>query len=269
MNRQVPEKIAIIGNGKVARHMIRYFELVGQPYVQWFRQSKSINSSSITSQSRLARFKHKLRNIFHQNCDTLSAAVADVSKVLLLIPDDQIECFIQNHQTIQGKTLIHFSGSLFSEKAQGCHPLMTFGDDLYELSRYQSIPFVVDEGVDFGQIFPLLENTVYPIKPEQKAIYHAMCVMAGNFSHMLWQVTGAELKNLGLPAHIMSSYLLQNTENFVCHPEHSATGPFVRGDSDTINHHQTALANHPLSGIYQAFYDLNERNKVVPKRSQL
>ncbi len=230
MNRQVPETkkikpVAIVGNGKMARHMIRYFELVGQPYVHWFRQTNSPYTSPLSSLSRLARFKHKINKLFNPVDNSLAASIVDVTKVLLLIPDDQIEYFIQNNQVLQNKTVIHFSGSLYTDKAQGCHPLMTFADQLYDLARYQTIPFVVDEGVEFSQLFPLFENVVHTIKPEQKCLYHAMCVMAGNFSQMMWHAIGSELQNLDLPADLMSAYLQQNTENFVTNPDNSATGP--------------------------------------------
>lgn len=274
MNRQVPETkknkpVAIVGNGKMAKHMIRYFELVGQPYVHWFRQTNSSNKSSPAKLSKLARFKRNINKVFSPTVDSLAATVVEVTKVLLLIPDDQIEYFIQNNQLLQNKTVIHFSGSLYTDKAQGCHPLMTFADELYDLARYQTIPFVVDEGVEFSQLFPLFENVVYTIKPEQKCLYHAMCVMAGNFSQMMWQAIGSELQNLDLPADLMSAYLQQNTENFVTNPDNSATGPFVRGDTDTISEHQKTLLNHPLADIYQAFYELNERQIDAPKRSRL
>lgn len=268
MNRQVPEKIAVVGNGKMARHMIRYFELVGQPYVQWFRQSKSAITSQ-SSRSRLARFKQKINQLWVQPTDSLSESLHDVSTVLLLIPDDQIESFIQSNPVLDGKSLVHFSGSLFSRQAKGCHPLMTFGDELYDLEKYQSIPFVTDENVAFKQLFPLFKNTVHSIKPEHKSKYHALCVMAGNFSQMLWQAVDQEMQQLALPADLMTSYLKQNTENFVSNPEGSATGPFVRGDLNTIAAHQMALLNHPLAGIYQAFYEFNEQNKAATKRSQL
>lgn len=276
MNRQVPEQkghepIAVVGNGRVVRHMIRYFELVGQPYTHWFRSpSKSTSQFSKSANSRLARFKHRLKNIFqNSNHESLHDVVASAHVVLLLIPDDQIESFIDANDCLKGKTLVHFSGALHTSKAWGCHPLMTFGHDLYDLQQYQSIPFVVDEDFEFVKIFPLFENSVYAIKAEHKKIYHAMCVMAGNFSQMLWRLTGKELEKMNLPADLMNSYLLQNTQNFINNPEHALTGPFVRGDFKTIEQHQQVLQNHPLATVYQAFYELYVPPNDATQRSQL
>jgi predicted short-subunit dehydrogenase-like oxidoreductase (DUF2520 family) len=271
VNRQVPEQkghepIAIVGNGRVARHMIRYFELSGQPYLHWFRNA----SMPSVNHSRLARFKYRLNHLFQNtNTKTLNAAVVSAKTVLLLIPDDQIEPFIDDNPSLEGKTLIHFSGALNSDRAMGCHPLMTFGPDLYDLQRYQSIPFVVEESVDFRQIFPSFKNPVHHIKSEQKVMYHAMCVMAGNFSQLLWQATSAEMVRLGLPADLMHAYLQQNTQNYINDPQNALTGPLVRGDVKTIEQHRHALKNQPLQGIYQSFCDLYHQPVDKDQRSQL
>ncbi len=261
MNRQVPETqhpgpIAIIGNGKVARHMIRYFESVGQPYTHWFRQQSGASSAhSSIKPSKLARCKTKLTAVFGNRAkNTLATTITNADTVLLLIADDQIEPFIHTNPIIKHKTLVHFSGSLHTEHALGCHPLMTFADTEYTLEQYQAIPFVVDEGVVFKQLFPLLNNPVYHLKAAHKAHYHALCVMAGNFTQMLWQGIASELQSIDLPSTVMTPYLLQNTINYTENPKQSATGPLVRGDYQTISKHQAALSDHPLGTIYQAFY---------------
>lgn len=269
MNRQVPEQIAIVGNGKVARHMMHYFASVGQPYTHWFRQTKSSPVSgdhSNAKPSRLASYKQQLRHLFQLN-SSVDTQLGSAPIVLLLIPDDQIQQFIASNPSIKNKKLVHFSGSLNIEGAVGCHPLMTFGPDLYDENEYTKIPFVVDEGVDFKSLFPLFTNPVHHIKLEDKARYHAYCVMAGNFSQMMWQAIGREMQRINLPTDVMSAYLLQNTKNFIQNPELSATGPFVRGDLKTIAKHQVALAAHPFAEVYQAFFNLNREYESTVKRS--
>ena len=227
MNRQVPKKYTIVGDGKVARHMMCYFDLIGIAFNQWQRQ---------------------------QSLKQLQQCVAQSDVVLLLISDDAIEQFIHQHLFLQDKTLVHFSGTLIFDKAFGCHPLMTFGQDLYDLATYQSIPFVCDEGVDFLQLFPQLGNQFFSIAAKDKAFYHAMCVMAGNFSQMLMREAAKQLnERLEMPADILFPYLLQNTKNFIANPEHSATGPLQRGDFATINKHLQVLERNPLGNIYKSF----------------
>lgn len=260
MNRQVPKKIAIIGDGKVARHMVHYFELIGQPHTQWSRKQAAANTSS------LAQYQRIQNKIIQSENESLAQCIDDIEHVLILIPDDQIEAFIASNLILKNKTCIHFSGSLNTELAVGCHPLMTFGSSLYDLETYKNIPFIIDEGLDFKEIFPLFDNPVYDLNVEYKAIYHAFCVMAGNFSQMLWKKISEEMPNIDLPQDVMSIYLAQNTANFIANPKTSATGPLVRGDFQTIQKHIQALSNHPLLGVYKSFMALNQPVQAVSKR---
>ncbi len=268
MNRQVPESkkiepIAIIGNGRAASHMKHYFASVGQSYLQWYRSSESN-----AKKSRLSRYKDKIQNLF-KSSTTLESVVSKTQVVLLLLPDDQIEPFITRNPALKSKTVVHFSGSLHTNQAIGCHPLMTFGAQFYAEEIYKNIPFVVDEGVEFKALFPLLENPVHNIKTEDKALYHAYCVMAGNFSQMLWKNIQEGLEQINLPADIMSAYLLQNTKNFTKDSECSMTGPMIRGDESTIAKHQKVLSGHPLQDVYESFYQLNNQTKQLAKRNQI
>ena len=234
MNRQVPKKYTIVGDGKVARHFMHYFNLVGISYNQWQRK---------------------------QSTKQLQQAVAHSDVVLILISDDAIENFIHQHPFLNDKTLVHFSGVLTVDNASGCHPLMTFTQELYDLDSYQSIPFVCDEAVDFKALFPQLSNESFSIAKENKAYYHAMCVMAGNFTQILMRETTKQLNSeLQFPKDILFPYLMQNSKNFIANPEKSATGPLERGDFSTINKHLQVLQDDALEGIYKSFLKLSNVN---------
>lgn len=237
MNRQVPKKTyTIVGDGKVARHFVHYFNLLGISSNQWQRQ---------------------------QSINQLQQSVTQSDVVLLLISDDAIEQFIQQHPFLQNKILIHLSGSLIIEQAIGCHPLMTFGQEFYDLETYQSMPFICDNGVDFSAVFPQLKNQSYSVEPKQKAYYHAMCVMAGNFSQVLMRETSQQLNNqLDLPLDLMFPYLLQNTKNFIANPKTSATGPLERGDITTVQKHLQVLEGNELENIYQSFIEFSSHQLV-------
>lgn len=227
MNRQVPKKYTIVGDGKVARHLAQYFTLVGIEFNQW---------------------NHK------QKITQLQLSVAASDCVLILISDDVIQKFINQYAFLKDKTLIHFSGSLVIDKAYGCHPLMTFGQDLYDLSTYQSIPFICDEHVKFKTLFPKLNNKALKLPHNQKAFYHAMCVIAGNFTQTLMRATSEQLEeNCDLPTDILFPYLLQNTKNFINNPRHSATGPMHRGDFTTVQKNLQVLQGNDLEEVYKSF----------------
>src|SRR5947207_1780503 len=114
--RQVPAvdatPIGIVGDGRVARHFLHYFDLLGMPVRSWCRRVAGA---------------------------TPPETFAPCRTVLLLIRDTEIVPFIARWPDLHAKRLVHFSGSLVTEAAEAAHPLMTFGHDLYDFATYTSI----------------------------------------------------------------------------------------------------------------------------------
>lgn len=240
MNRQVPERYCLIGNGRLARHMAHYFDLLGISHTRWYRGIKP---------SLLTRFKHRFLNAQ----STLSQAIEGCDHVLLLISDDAIEPFIEQHPELKSHSVIHCSGALQTPLAVSCHPLMTFGETLYELKTYKNIPFVCQQGLDFPASFPQLPNPHHILSTENKASYHAYCVMAGNFPQMMWHALSKAMTEMGLPEVVMHGFIKQAALNFTAQPDQALTGPFVRGDWQVIDKHLAALAGSEMGALYQAF----------------
>ncbi len=235
MHRQVPKKrYTIIGSGKLAKHFSHYFTQLNIDFNCWDRQQSS---------------HHLRRKILHSD------------HILLMISDDAIESFIKQHRCLNGKSLLHFSGTLVIDGVIGCHPLMTFSQDLYDIKTYQSIPFICDKGIDFMALFPSLPNSAHHIDPSDRAYYHALCVIAGNFTQTLMQHTSHQMSEaLQLPTEIIFPYLLQNTKNFIKNPSQAATGPIQRNDFITVNKNLKALKNNPLQDIYHTFIQLTQQS---------
>jgi hypothetical protein len=229
--RQVPEYL-VIGHGRVARHFLHYFSLLDIPAVHWHRGMPA-------------------------------HAIPDASRTLLLIADRAIDKFCDEFLQGRSGTTVHFSGSLVTDKAVGAHPLMTFGPQLYTLDKYKKIPFVVDEGVArFEELLPGLPNPHVSLPTELKAKYHALCVLSGNFTTILWQKMFSSLKeDLGLPPEIAKMYLQQTVENLLTDPENALTGPLARGDSETVARNLAALKGDPFRKIYQSFIEAYSTKK--------
>ena len=181
------------------------------------------------------------------------------SHILLPITDSTIEPFIKSHQEfLSEKICIHFSGALFTPLAIGTHPLMTFAQELYNEGIYRQIHFVIDSQHPFKEILPGFPNSYSVISPSQKAKYHALCVMSGNFSSLLWQIFFKEMKDFGISKSHTLPYL-QQTFNNIAHLEDSLTGPLERRDEQTIHANLEALKENPsLYDIYQSFMKLKE-----------
>jgi hypothetical protein len=163
---------------------------------------------------------------------------------------------------------IHFSGSLVTRKAYGAHPLMTFGPELYSLEKYLGIPFVVDEKAPlFSDLLPGLHNPNVRLSEKQKAKYHALCVMAGNFSCILWQKLFDSLgEEFDIPPHTADMYLRQQTDNLLTNYKGALTGPLARGDSTTIERNIDALGGDPFKKIYEAFVEAYPSIKQQPEK---
>jgi len=224
--RQVPRYL-IIGNGRVARHFCHYLSLLNIRVSQWHRAEAPAR---------------------------LQALLPAATHILLLISDQAIEPFIAGHLQGTAAVKVHFSGALASKLAHGAHPLMTFNTGLYTLDKYRSIPFVTDTD---EVVLPGLPNRCVVLAPDLKARYHAMCVLGGNFSCLLWQkFFGTLVSEFNFPADIGHAYLRQQTENLLEDYSSAFTGPLARGDEATIQKNLAALEGDPFQRIYQSFVEI-------------
>lgn len=225
--RQVPHYL-IIGNGRVAQHFQFYFSTLKISYATWRRQEPTAS---------------------------LQQKINDASHILLLINDGAIEDFIKEKLYNSSCLLLHFSGSLVTDLAVGTHPLMTFGDALYPADQYRTIPFIIDDGAPpFPELFPDLPNPHFRLAKELKDKYHALCVLSGNFSCMLWQKLISSFENeFNFNPAIAQPYLLQQTQNILNNPKTALTGPLVRQDMLTIDKNIAALNADPFQDVYKSF----------------
>lgn len=228
--RQVPNYL-IIGNGQVASHFRHYFSLLHLPYTTWHR---------------------------HQDYSLLNQALEKATHILLLISDDSIDTFIAENLKHHAN-IIHFSGSLVTDHAYGAHPLMTFNDSLYDLAQYQAIPFVIDDDAPHvDELLPGLANPHIRLHKSLKPKYHALCVMSGNFSCLLWQKFFTTLEQeFNIPHSFAHLYLQQQTKNLLSNHETALTGPLARGDDMTLEKNMAALSGDAFQSVYKSFVQAN------------
>ncbi len=225
--RQVPQYL-LIGNGRVSRHFQYYLSILKIPFTLWYRQLPS------------EKLKKNLQNSTH---------------ILILINDDAIDSFIDENLKNTKALRIHFSGSLVTNQAFGAHPLMTFNQDLYTKDCYQSINFIIDQDApNFEELLPGFPNTHFRLDKNVKAKYHALCVLSGNYSCMLWQKLFSTFENeFGIPSTAAHPYLQQQVKNLINNYPTALTGPLVRNDTNTIKKNLRALSKDAFKKIYQSF----------------
>lgn len=215
----------------MASHMTRYFELLGMPLRRWSRSLQQSDGIDVGS------------------------ALEACGRVLLLVSDAAIEPVVADNPALSEKMLIHFSGSLSTPVAQGMHPLCTFGTELYDLETYRQVPFVCERGkYTFEAIFPHLPNPTFTIDAGDKPLYHALAVLAGNFTYVLWTKLFSDFESrLGLPREAAIPYLRTIASNLSGGRADALTGPLTRGDSETVAANLAALQGDPFQDVYRAF----------------
>jgi predicted short-subunit dehydrogenase-like oxidoreductase (DUF2520 family) len=216
----------LIGRGLVAAHLGRYLELEGLRHISWHRGMDGDAESML--------------------------AEADV--ILLAISDDAVTGFPADHPGLRDRPMVHFSGSLAVDGITGLHPLMTFGPELYDLETYQSIPFIAERGrPGFRDLFPSLGNPSLAIDSERKPLYHALCVLAGNFTTILWSKAMRDFEDrLNLPREVLRPYLERTAANTLQRGSDALTGSLARGECGTIERDLEGLAGDPFRGVYLA-----------------
>lgn len=226
----------LIGRGRVATHMAYYLKLEQQGCLQWHREMPGSPEDAL--------------------------AGADI--LLLAISDDAIARFLDRHSVLRKRPVVHFSGSLVVEGAHGLHPLMTFGPELYDLNAYRAVPFVGETGgLEFREAFPNLVNPSWSLDPVLKPLYHALCVLSGNFTTLLWTKAFEDFEEkLGLPREILLPYLERTFRNTAASGGEALTGSLARGDRATVERDLRALDGDPYAEVFEAFTRVFELGEV-------
>lgn len=224
----------LVGRGRLSRHLEHYFGLESITCERWDRSSEQ----------------------------PFESLLAQAETVVVLISDDAIEPFLARHAAGDSRTWVHCSGSLSTPLADSAHPLMLFGDELYDRATYRRIPFVTERGRrSFPELFPGLENPHSEIDPDLKGLYHALCTVGGNFSTLLWmKVFEVAEGRLDLERELFYPYVEQVTRNVIADQD-PLTGPLARGDERTVAGHLAALAGDPFEEVYRAFVNAHRAER--------
>jgi predicted short-subunit dehydrogenase-like oxidoreductase (DUF2520 family) len=229
--------IVLIGDGRLARHLRRYFQQLNLNHTIWSRRMEA-----------------------EECCPALALLVQSDTRALLAISDRAVEPFIRAHPELREAVRVHFSGRLASALAIGAHPMFSFAGTFYDRELYERIPFVIDQGSPpLASLIPGLPNPCFFIAPEQRERYHALCVLAGNFTTLLWRKLFFELDTeLGMPRQQALPYLVSIMRG-LAGTGAPLSGPLSRGDQTTLRHNLAALKGDPFEQVYGAFVSAYEQ----------
>lgn len=219
----------IIGAGRVARHLAHYFQLLNLNFTTWDR---------------------------NQSESDLQTKAAEATHILVAISDSALEDFYSEHlKDREDKVLVHFSGALYFKGMIAAHPLMTFGTDLYDLKSYQQIHFALTGCDELSEALPGLANPFSAVFAFEKARYHALCVLGGNFTTLLVAKMLEGFAEMKIPVSAARPYIEKVIENTLANPDEAFTGPLARKDAVTVEKNLQALNNDPYQSIYKAFLE--------------
>jgi hypothetical protein len=221
----------LIGNGKLATHLKYYLQSQNIFLKQWSRSEGSM--------------------------EELVKLALQSKYILICTSDSAIESIysLLNKHLEKPTRFVHFSGSFHHPDILSFHPLMSFTSTLLSIQDYKKIPFIGIHGQDhFQSVFPSLENPSFQITADQKSYYHSLCMMANNFTVLLWQKAFKEFESqLNLPKEVLLPIMQRTFQNLLTSPTSSLTGPLARGDLETINKNLAALKSDQFKDIYISF----------------
>lgn len=221
--------ILLIGSGKLAHHL-----------AHWHNLNQKNNSKLLTWDR-------------HQDPHAIHRYATDATHIWLAISDAAVVPFFDKYLSGHDAKVVHFSGALHDPRLISVHPLMSFSEKLYEDAFYSQIQFALTGTDQLSDALPGFENSFFVVKPEDKPLYHALCVVAGNFPQLLWNEVTRIAQEKNIPVSAFDLYIRQIAENFVSLKQKSLTGPFVRKDLETIQKNIQALQPTKLQSIYQSF----------------
>lgn len=172
---------------------------------------------------------------------------------------------------LRGQIVVHSSGALPASvlepvrlagaRVGAVHPVMTF--PTRRVVALKDVMFGVeseDPGTrrTLNALVRRLGGVPFPVDSDAKALYHAAGVMASPLlvsaltaAMKAAQLAGLDAKTSAKWVRALAGATAANV--FARGPDVSFSGPFARGDVETIRLHLQALADHPiLTGVYQS-----------------
>ena len=250
-------KVAIIGSGNVARHLISVFEKTEAiTLVQAFAR-KAENLSDLLPSTKIISDYSELKD-------------ADI--YIIAVSDDAIAA-VSEQLNFTNKFVVHTSGSsgldiLNPKNRKGVfYPLQTFSKT--KAVNFREVPFCLESEneADFAimeAVAKAISEKVYAVNSRQRQSLHIAAVFSCNFVNHLYQIGNEICTENEVPFEILYP-LIQETADKIktLSPKAAQTGPAKRNDRNTIEKQLSFLENHPdRTAIYQLLTESIQKNNV-------
>lgn len=234
-------KIALIGSGNVAQHLISAFnESTETQIVQVFSRSPfTFDNISVV---------HDLNEL------------AEADLYIIAVSDDAISD-ISEQLPFQNRLVVHTSGSvpievLSSKNRKGVfYPLQTFTKN--KKVDFKSIPICLESesksDMDLLQkVAGSISDQTFEISSEQRKSLHVSAVFVNNFVNHLYKIGNDICSENEVPFDILKPLIRETADKILTlSPNEAQTGPAKRNDSQTIQRHLDFLSDDNQKNIYK------------------
>lgn len=242
-----PRKVAIIGAGKVARHLALWLKKSGVGVLQVYnRHPEKAETLAV--------------EVGAQAISDPAALNPDIEMAVIAVADDAIAA-LSDQLPKRDMVVVHTSGTrplndLKHHEQRGVfYPLQTFTAQT-EID-FQSIPICIEGRT--AEIEEILRASCvewrmqyYRLDSAQRATLHVAAVMANNFTNYLWGKSYDVLREKDIDPAILHPLMLETLRKATQYNPHDVqTGPAVRNDRETIERHLAYLRDdEKLRDIY-------------------
>lgn len=241
-------QILIVGAGKVGCSLGKYLSLRDVPIAGFVSRSKeSAKQAATFTDTQFFSLKEGLK-------------MADC--VFITTPDGEIKNVWNEikKESIEGKIICHFSGSLSSDLFEGIdklgafgasvHPMFAFSDKFTSYKKLNSAKLTI-EGDDYAKtalksLFEKQGNKVFVIDGSKKTRYHLAAFLMCNGMIGLYQMGLDMLLDCGLEENAAKELVRPMVEDNIKSvlekgAIESITGPMERNDLETVKKHRAVL----------------------------
>ena len=234
-------KIAIIGSGNVAQHLISAFV-----------QSSHTEIIQVFSRRKFA--SGNIPVVHHLN------ELAEADLYIIAVSDDAI-AEISSELPFENRLVAHTSGSVSIEALNSknrkavFYPLQTFSKN--RNTDFKVIPICLETAS--GSDYDLLEKTAksisekaFSISSDQRKSIHVSAVFVNNFVNHLYKIGNDICNTNHVPFEILLPLIRETAEKITrLSPQEAQTGPAKRNDVQTINAHLEFLSDQNQQNIYK------------------
>lgn len=149
-----------------------------------------------------------------------------------------------------------------AEKGGILHPVLAVPTPETDLrGRLFSVTGNVEDPV-FAHLLQVLSAQILPVPAEKRPLFHALCALLSNGAQVLEIEASKALRELPSPESRVPLWVRQLVEGglsaFLERGDAGLTGPWARGDADTVKQHMEELAQHfpRLLPVYRALQEL-------------